>query len=1185
MPPLTPQQRDAIGTHDVSIALAAGAGCGKTFVLTRRFLAHLEPGPRQDELSRLVAITFTERAAREMRDRIREECRRRVESCPEPAAAHWQTLLRDLDGARVSTIHSFCARLLRAHAVEAGVDPHFGLLEAATQSAFLRTSVHNAFRRQLAEGSSDAQELLLRYGLERGRSLLELLVRERFRIDFSRWSDVTPEALAKTWLSHWQSQTIPLLLTELVEDRGTRELLDFLSDLSTGNSVLAERRALLLAELPRLERANDPATALQAIREAARVQGAGGKQAVDSEATYEELKQRLESLRDKIKALLEKLELDDEHAELAASYGLTALRVARQAVQEYESRKREAGLLDFDDLLLVTRNLLRDHPHVRKQAAAGISLLMVDEFQDTDPVQADIVRDLCGERLAQGKLFMVGDAQQSIYRFRRADPGVFARLRAEIPLQGRLPLNVNFRSQPAILDFVNAVFAGMLGEDFTPLRPDAKQLSPEPSIEFLFVPPDPNSGRGDVEARRRIEADWIARRLRGLLDEGLPRVRARDGDGLSTLRAARRGDIVILFRSLTDIRLYEDALQRQGLDYYLVGGKAFYSQQEIYDLTNLCQCLNDPDDQVSLAGVLRSPFFGLTDDTLAVLCDTTGSLSKGLCVPPAAGLEPDQRWQVEYAAKVLKSLRDQKDRLPLARLLNQALDETGYDAALLTEFLGKRKLANLRKLIDLARQFDGAGLFTLADFATHLRESVAEQPDEQLAATHPESSDVIRLMSIHQAKGLEFPVVVLADMNRAGSPPPSDAAFDPELGPLVALPEWFGEKFRNLGRDIHQHQERAADDAERLRLLYVALTRAADHLILSAALDANKDSPWIQLLSSRFDLTTGGPRQHPRTGEPAVPEPFSACIPLVLVHDREPDIGRTPSAQPSRAIPLERFRESVEAADAETLPATLRSLAPDISRRSAFSVSQVELADALNAATHAPLRFAGPLPPRSSLAGNVAAGQAEQLGQLVHGALERLDFREAPNFPACLRETCSAADIDGEQPGLVDAARRLLERFWETPTRAELAAASACFRELEFLLRLPESIAGSGSNSRGAAGHPGAGTLVGDSLLITGKIDCLYQSAAGTWHVLDYKTSLLLGPERERDKLAEYELQLGIYALAVKDYLGTPPRSLAVLLLQHQMHLLSLEPDTPFLDQVAARLASACHGLRGRVAV
>src|SRR5262249_55056042 len=407
-------------------------------------------------------------------------------------------------------------------------------------------------------------------------------------------------------------------------------------------------------------------------------------------------------------------------------------------------------------------------------------------------IQNEIVRMLCGAGLLTGKLFVVGDAKQSIYRFRRAEPRVFHDLRESLPAAGRLPLSINFRSQPEILRFVNAVFDGALGPEYEPLEAVGTQLSPKPSIEFLLSAPSGDDPDEDdlAPGRRRREGEWIASRLTQLLRDGVERVRERDAaTGTLQLRAVRPKDIVILFRAMTDVRHYEEALRRHGLDYYVVGGRAFFAQQEVFDVVNMCRFLDDVDDEAALVGVLRSPFFSLSDDAIYALGPHPASALEVPRPPPAPGalklrarppahLSEGDQSRIRFAGDVLGELYEWKDRLPIARLLNLVIDRTGYDAALLTEFLGVRKLANLRKLIDMARQFDQSGLFTLGDFVDQLRDSVAAETHEALAATHPESSDVIRLMSIHQSKGLEFPVVVLADMDRPSNSQLPPARFD-----------------------------------------------------------------------------------------------------------------------------------------------------------------------------------------------------------------------------------------------------------------------------------------------------------------------------------------------------------------------------------------------------------------------
>ncbi len=901
--PPTPQQQAAIDAKSVSVVLSAGAGCGKTSVLTRRFLSHLDPGSDTVELSSLVAITFTERAAREMRERIRDQCLERLRKATQADAEHWLRIVRELDSARISTIHSFCSSLLRSHAVEAGIDPKFGLLDETLGPSYLQQAVKAGLHELLANNDADGAELVFEFSLNRTQDLLAILVQERYRIDFCKWEKLTARELAQQWDQHWHHVVVPELLRDLGDSGPARKTVQLLEEHVPANAVMRDRRLTLLESLPRLATGADPQDILDLLQQNARVQGGGTKKDWKSEDVYVAVKDALTALRALVDKLQKQLEYDPEHLIRGAEIGLCALRAAAKVGTAYDQHKAEAGLLDFDDLLLAARNLLRDNADVRRRAQTGISLLMVDEFQDTDPIQDKIVHDLCGDRLLSGGLFVVGDVKQSIYRFRRAEPRVFHELRQKIPDAGRLPLNENFRSQPQVLAFVNAIFDGELGAEYEPLVAHVSQISPEPCVEFLFSVPsadeiDPEKGGADDDvdqsaaARRRREGDWIARRITQLLGDGVPRVHFRDAaTGDFQLRTVDQRDIVILFRAMSDVRYYEEALRQYGLDYYVVGGRAFFAQQEVFDVVNLCRFLDDIDDQVALVGVLRSPFFCLSDDAIFALGHTP---AKSLFDTPPPHLAEEQKDRIRFAAKVLGELREKKDRLPIAPLLNLAIDRTGYDAALLTEFLGARKLANLKKLVDMARQFDQSGLFTLADFVDRLRDAVADETHEPLAATHPESADVIRLMSIHQAKGLEFPVVFVADMDRPLNSQLPPARFDPELGPLVSLPEKFGEKRGHPALVMHRLSEKKEDFAETLRLFYVAATRAADLLILSANLKqaGRATNPWLQLVAERFDLHTGQPRQAPATGGVSILSKYAGQLPEILVHQSRSEANR-----------------------------------------------------------------------------------------------------------------------------------------------------------------------------------------------------------------------------------------------------------------------------------------------------
>ena len=511
MPEFTDQQFEAINAK-VSVALAAGAGCGKTFVLTERFLACLDPRRPGGalRLDQLTAITFTERAAREMRQRIRSACLERLKSAPEQHAGHWLRTLRDLDSARISTIHSFCGTLLRAHAVEARLDPHFQVLDATAAETILFELIDEQLRDRLVEGDEAVINLAVKFGLDRLREMAGRLLHDRQEIDWEYWRGETPGQLLARWENFWRTDTLPRVLATVGKSRAAVTILELLGRETPSHAVMLERCKLLRDRLPKLGEAKDPAAALAEIREAARVQGGGTKKAWSSEEAYEAFRAAAEELRSMIDKVGDDAAFDPREALPAAEASLALLNVAHGLAAAYEKRKREVAALDFDDLLIEARKLLvgPDREDLRRRLAAQSKLLLVDEFQDTDPLQVELVRALCDGCVADGKLFFVGDYKQSIYRFRGADPIVFRQLREEIPAEGQLPLTRNFRSQPAVIDFVNCLFAGEMGPRYEPLEAHRPQLGPTPAVEFLWAMEpeegdEPNTGFGTTLSFKR----------------------------------------------------------------------------------------------------------------------------------------------------------------------------------------------------------------------------------------------------------------------------------------------------------------------------------------------------------------------------------------------------------------------------------------------------------------------------------------------------------------------------------------------------------------------------------------------------------------------------------------------------------------------------------------------------------
>jgi ATP-dependent helicase/nuclease subunit A len=1101
-PPLTDQQHRAVTTRQVSVVLSSGAGCGKTHVLTERYLSHLRDDAA--EVGQIVAITFTERAAREMRGRIRRAVVGHLRaSNPGKEAENWSRHLRALETAPINTIHSFCGTLLRQHAVAAGIDPRFDVLEEVLSVNLEEEARAACLQRLLTVPGGvgeDLRQLVLVYGWRPVVEAISGLMRSWDAQGWRAWLDRKDEEIIGDWKALDRDVLIPARLGLLLQVRPSiARCLALLRSHPPCPGPMTDQVRFILEQTPRLADVDKPAALLDELHEAAKVGRAGAKAWPDA-AVYEEIKEALQRFREELKLQREKLPSEEpEGLGEALAVGRRFLRVAREAVAAYAERKRLHGVVDFQDLLVLARDLLRDHPEVRASLQDRYCFLLIDELQDTDPVQMELAELLCGGGLSAGMLFAVGDQNQSIYRFRGANVGLFRDLRRTVPHEGRQGLTLNFRSQPALLHFANALLCHRL-VDFQPLRASNPQINPEPCVEFLWAP---RAEKATVAEGRMAEAEWIAQRIACLVD-GPPLVVDRDGDP-TRLRPARRGDVVLLFRAMTNVHLYEAALRQYGLDYYLVGGRAFFAQQEIYDVLNLLRALENPQDSVSLAGTLRSPFCCLSDEALFVLGRERNGLWAGLLDAASdERLPASQREPVRRARHNLPRWRGLKDRLSIADLLHAVFADSGYDAATQFESLADRKLANLWKLIDLARTFDRSGLFGLADFIARLGDLVRNQPREEQAATQSENADVVRLMTIHQAKGLEFPIVIVPDVAASGGPPAQPVAqWDVRLGCVVRPPADEEEPpFSDFGWRLRQTRESLEEWQEDLRTLYVACTRARDYLVLSAALPENyrPTNAWMTTLAERFDLTDGRCLAHDVADQER---------PRVTVFDR-----LNPPPAPSRLDqPLSRGMALELEEGAEFFAGPVE---PSTSEKRSFTVEEVD--DLLR---RQGTLFQEKTDTEFEPAEDREEERADQLPaeRLVRTVLLHWDFAETEGWHQALRLLAGRA-----LNGPVAEAAAMLERFGSSTVRRALADAKKLLLDTEYSVKLTEELAA--------------------PLRVSGRIDCLWQDSRERWHVLFFTRNPL-----KADREARFRERLPGMALAleaVRRQTGDLPESLTL---------------------------------------
>jgi ATP-dependent helicase/nuclease subunit A len=996
------------------VFVSAGAGTGKTAVLVERVVRAV--CDRGLDVDSILVITYTRRAAGELRTRIRAALAERGR----------HDLARELDGAWISTIHGFCARLLRAYPLAAGLDPRFRELDEA-QGAVLRSE---AFGEALAEfcAGEDPQrlELLATYGSSRLRRMLTS-VYETLR---AAGRELDLAVAARPELGE-RVDELRAAGTALASDSGATD---------------GQRRtAAELLEL--LERDSRPD----------RLMSLGGfKARGDRAAAY------CEAL-----AAVEQAALDEAAArDRALLQELLTLFADRYA----EAKARESAL-DFEDLQLQARDLLRSQPELRAREQARFRSILVDEFQDTNRLQTEII-DLL--RTGETELFFVGDEFQSIYGFRHADVQVFRERReaAERPLS----LTLNYRSRPEVLAAVNELFGSDFGGEFQELAAAAEFPDPVFGHPVELLVTDKESYKDSGVHWRRGEARAVARRVRELVDGG----------------AATPGEIVLLFAAGTDAEWYEDELRRAGLPTYRATGKGYFGQQQVVDMLAYLRLLQNRYDDTALLSVLASPFVGVSNDALALLRRVASRrpLFTGLehSLPPALA-ERDERLMRAFRQRYDR-LVEAMPRLSLERLCEQIVAEHDYDLAVLVQWDGRRRYANMRKLARLARSYEELRGTDVEGFVRFVGEQEAVGARELEAVAEEEGADAVRLLTIHAAKGLEFKVVIVADAGRDRVPPSPDeilALPDGRFGFRVADPvtaKRRGAFDYEAVKEARQESERA----ERLRLYYVAMTRAKERLIVSGSVDLGSDRETPTPIAWVLDRL-GAEEELAQAGD----------APLELVRDDARLLVRLDRYQP-------------EPAEAEPEPEEEGQLA---------LFGTVEEIAAPAAAPELPPLVALPEPPLH---------RVRRLSFTSLSLFEQCAYKYFARYGLGMSERPVEVAGEGERSGteIGSAVHALLEEI-------DLAAPVAPELEDELIRGFIAAYCDS-DLARRVAGLTGVEkerhfTFEHDDVLVHGFIDA-FHLRDGRAFVVDYKTNALGEASPEEIVEQDYRLQRLVYALA-----------------------------------------------------
>ncbi|HYB24791.1 MAG TPA: UvrD-helicase domain-containing protein, partial [Solirubrobacteraceae bacterium] len=1101
---LTAEQELAVARRAEPLLLSAAAGSGKTSVLVERFVAAV----REDGLapSRILAITFTERAAGELRARVRA---RLLELGDRDAA-------RDTEAAFVGTFHGFCARMLRTHPLAAGLDPAFTILDEGHAGRLREQAFAAALRDLLAgergasspasspegEGEGEAVDTLAAYGVERTRLMIEHI--------------------------HAELRTRGQRLPRLPQPRQAEAEPD----------IAAARTCALLDQL------------LQGFARA------------------------------------------------------------------YEQLKRTRAAVDFDDLELIAAELLNTRQDLRSAWCERFELLMVDEFQDTNPRQLGILA-----ALERGNLFTVGDELQSIYGFRHADVSLFrARRRALEEVGGSLRLTRNFRARQSLLHVVNAVFAERF-PDYSPLvagagieggagaqRADA--ASSEPEVELLLTDVRGWEEREDLAAPiaaglphaqlwRQAEARLLAQRVAELVRAGV----------------ARAGEVAVLLRAVGDLEVFERALQLQGLRTLAAVG-AFWGHQQVADLICWLRALANPLDEQALYGALASPLGGCSLDCLALLAQAARDDGRGVWQTALAAVrqqgrdagDPHDSPHGEQGAAALAArlavhdrqalssfcqrLRDERDgaaRRTIAELMLRAIDAGSYRRHVLALDWPERRLANIHKLLRLARRFEasqGRDLRAFLDHIVFLEGTAQVEPDAPVASSREEGlePDAVRLMTVHAAKGLEFPVVCLADLGRQPNLQTPDllVASSPASSPegegegegdgervglrLVRLDGSRSTPALDYESLCAERRQREAEEED--RILYVAMTRARERLLLSGAADFAR---WPSSRAGAAAITWLAPAlstelpQLAQAAQAAIHDlPVGAAGSVRCLFNTPATVGSVlrlqgPHGAPSGAVHTPTAGQAADDArqpsagapdgEGEQLSLDLAGAPSSILNIKTDAAAQRLLAPTLSYTSLTELQRCGYRYylervlglPEQAVAEPRAPGrrrlEARARGTLIHRLLESLDFaRPRAISPEEVGELARRLGmrVDGveraEIAGLIGAALA-------AEPAARVARAVSVKREYPFSF----SLSASGEDAEGAtAGSAGDDATGPDAPLITGVIDLLARERDGGWLVLDYKSDRLQAassPEAGADLAAlveeHYAVQRELYGLAL----------------------------------------------------
>ena len=850
---LTTQQQLALAL-DKNISVTAGAGSGKTKILVERFVKIALQNPTR--VRNILAITFTKKAAGEMQERVAQEINQRLADADQAANRINLLSIRDqLSQASISTIHGFCARVLREFPIEAGLSPDFTEMDDFQQRVLLDETLEKVFRQIDNNGPKELELLFLSIEKSKIQEMLISMLQAPFEMQKLR---VKFESLnEKSYLKSLQAQWLEIVQTYIFPKPDWRTFFQLVNHIQH-NSDLSSSHENVVATVQQVNEflnitSDEPGVELylKAFELVTHFTGSNGK----ALKTVRTLGGNKVWSPQAIEAILEMSQLceilysrlhrhkpgqpDDESDRLWFQLFQQLLQLYQMALEVYEEEKSVRSWIDFEDLQLRTLHLLNNQPEICFQLQKRFDFIMVDEFQDTNALQWQIISKLSETEpgtLSKDKVFIVGDPKQSIYGFRDADIRIFkkvkeafASLASENTQESNIVFRESFRFLPRLNAFINHLFSGVLQErNENPFEVGFDALQAMRQVE--------NGGRAELAllSEEDSEEEYIARSIHQFKQK---KMQVYNWQGSEIAHDFEYGDAVILIRNRNNLLDIELALRKYNIPFKTVKGIGFWQKQEVYDLYHLLRFLGDPQDDFALVAVLRAPLFFVSDEVLYFLAqqDANTYFKKLLlAVDNNEHFNAQGQQKLEEVVFNLRKWLELRERISLTDLFHTILDDLKLTALHLAGVNGEQLVANLEKLVHQGQHFEDSGGGGLNEFVEHLDTLIENGMREGEAQIITEDSATVKIMTVHASKGLQFPLVFVPYLNTENGKQGSGFYLDSEIG--LALKAQNYDQENNLLHNLLAHRQRQKEIAEAKRLFYVAVTRASNRVCLSAKL-------------------------------------------------------------------------------------------------------------------------------------------------------------------------------------------------------------------------------------------------------------------------------------------------------------------------------------------------------------